>query len=164
MSINQRNLFFIRILKEPSHRFSIIFPFFISTHSDFVALNPKEGSSVFLECLLTGIKDENIVKWLKNGIAVEVASETAANSSQSSRYDVSLEDFKLTIAEVSPNDDGIYDCALLNERREFIIKSKRRYKLSVQGWCICFSIFVSTFFPLIGIRPRSVCSKFCRLF
>lgn len=99
-----------------------------STHSDFVALTTKEGSSVELECLLTGVKDENYVKWLFNGIEVVV------NASQNSRYDVNSEDFKLTIAEVSPDDDGTYDCALLNERREFVIKSKRRFNLTVQGW------------------------------
>lgn len=114
-------------------------------------MSPKEGSSVELECLLTGIKDENYVKWLKDGI--EVAYETAINASRNSRFDVRSKDFKLTIAEVSPDDDGIYDCALLNERREFMIKSKRRYKLrvtqqaTVQGWCIIFfPVLVITFF------------------
>lgn len=115
---------------------SIISIQFLLTHSDFVALTPKQGSSVELECVLTEIKDGNYVKWLKDGI--EVASGAFVNDSQSSRFDVNSESFLLKIAEVSPNDDGIYDCALLNERREFIIKSRRRYRLSVQGWCICF--------------------------
>lgn len=80
------------------------------------------------------MKDENYVKWLKDG--TEVAYETSSNASsqKTSRYAVDSEDYKLTIVEVSPVDDGIYDCAMLNERREFVIKSKRRYKLSVQGW------------------------------
>jgi hypothetical protein len=118
---------------------------FISPHptQEFVALNAREGSSVEFECLLSGIKDGNYVKWLKDGI--EVASGAVVNASNP-RFDVNSEDFKLTIAEVSPDDDGIYDCALLNERREFIIKSKRRYRLAVQGWCQCFYVLVITFF------------------
>lgn len=83
-----------------------------------------------------------------------MASGAVVNDSQSSRYDVDLETFQLKIAEVSTEDDGIYDCALLNERREFIIKSKRRYRLTVQGWCNCFYNFLA-----IGIRPRFVCSQ-----
>jgi Immunoglobulin I-set domain len=82
------------------------------------------------------VKDENYVKWLKDG--AEVAHETASNSSQTTskfHFDVDSEDYKLTIEKVSSDDDGVYDCAMLNERREFVIKSKRRYKLSVQGWC-----------------------------
>lgn len=82
------------------------------------------------------MKDENYVKWLKDG--TEVAYEIVANSSQKSRYKVDSEDFKLTIVEVSSVDDGIYDCAMMNSHQEFVIKSKRRYKLSVQGWCKVF--------------------------
>lgn len=107
------------------------------TLSDFVPVNLKQGSSVELECQLSGVKDENYVKWLKDG--TEVAYETGINSTQKTRYDVDTEDYKLTIAEVSSDDNGIYDCAMLNERREFVIKSKRRYKLSVQGWCNSFN-------------------------
>lgn len=58
----------------------------------------------------------------------------AANSTHKSRYDVDSEDYRLTIAEVAQEDDGIYDCSMFNERGEFVIKSRRRYKLSVQGW------------------------------
>lgn len=103
----------------------------ISSRSDFVPLNAKEGSSISLECQLSGVKDESIVKWLKDGN--EVAYESLANSSHKSRYYVDSEDYKLTIAEVASVDDGIYDCAMYNERREFIIKSRLRYKLVVAG-------------------------------
>jgi hypothetical protein len=109
----------------------------IPLHSDFVTLNVKEGTSIELDCQLSGLKDENYVKWLKDG--TEVAYETVANSSQKLRFDVDSEDYKLTISHLSPADDGTYDCAMLNERREFIIKSKRRFKLVVQGWCNSFN-------------------------
>lgn len=95
-------------------------------------MNAKEGSSIALECNLSGVKDENIVKWLKDGS--EVAYESLArNSLNKSRHRVDSEDYKLTISEVASVDDGIYDCALYNERREFIIKSRLRYKLAVAG-------------------------------
>lgn len=77
------------------------------------------------------MKDENIVKWLRDGS--EVAHESLTNSSYKSRYHVDTEDYKLTIAEVSLVDDGVYDCAIYNERREFIIKSSLRYILAVAG-------------------------------
>lgn len=63
-----------------------------------------------------------------------MAHESTANSSHKSRYDVDSEDYRLTIGDVSPADDGIYDCVMYNEREEFIIKSKKRFKLAVQGW------------------------------
>lgn len=85
-----------------------------------------------LECELSSVKDENTVRWLKDGS--EVAYESFTNSSHKSRHAVDSEDYKLTIAEVSLDDDGIYDCAMYNERREFVIKSKRRYNLTVKGW------------------------------
>lgn len=97
-----------------------------------MSLNAKEAASISIECELSGVKDENLVKWLKDGN--EVAYESLTNSSHKSRYDVDLGDYKLTIAEVSLEDKGIYDCAMYNERKEFIIKSKRRVKLTVQGW------------------------------
>lgn len=100
--------------------------------TDFVALNAKEGAPISLECELWDVKDENFVKWLKDGS--EVAYESLTNSSHKSSYDVDSEDYKLTIAEVSLDDDGVYDCAMYNERKEFVIKSKRRVKLTVQGW------------------------------
>lgn len=91
-----------------------------------------EGSSVLLECLLSGVKVENSVKWLRDGS--EVAYESAAtNLSHNSRYDVDTEDHKLAIAEVSLDDEGIYDCAMFKGEMEFVIKAKRRYKLTVQG-------------------------------
>lgn len=102
------------------------------TCADFVMVNAKGGAVLSLECGLSGVKDENPVKWLKDGS--EVAYESLTNSSHNARYAVDSEDYKLTIAEVSSDDDGIYDCAMYNERREFVIKSKRRYNLTVQGW------------------------------
>lgn len=104
----------------------------IRSRVDFVALNANEGSRLSLECQLMGVKDGNSVKWLKDGS--EVAYESFTNSSHNSHYAVDSEDYKLTIAEVALKDVGIYDCAMYNERSEFVIKSKRRYKLSVQGW------------------------------
>lgn len=99
---------------------------------DFVALSVKEGSTVELDCRLSEVKDANSVKWLKDG--KEVAHDsTAANTTHNTRYDVDAEDYRLTIAEVALADDGIYDCSMFNERGEFVIKSRRRYKLSVQG-------------------------------
>lgn len=87
---------------------------------------------MFLECELSDVKDENFVKWLKDGS--EVAHESMfTNSSHKSRYNVDSEDYKLTIDEVSLDDEGIYDCAMYNERKEFVIKSKRRVRLTVQG-------------------------------
>lgn len=77
------------------------------------------------------MKDENVVKWLKDGS--EVAYESQANSSYNSRYRVDSEDYKLTIAEAAIDDNGIYDCAMYNDRQEFIIKSRLRYKLAVAG-------------------------------
>jgi Immunoglobulin I-set domain len=105
-----------------------IFPSY--PHSDFVTLNVKEGSSIELECQLSGLKDENYVKWLKDGS--EVAQETVANTTRKPRLDVDSEDYKLTISRVSSDDEGIYDCAMLNERREFVIKSKLRYNILVE--------------------------------
>lgn len=78
------------------------------------------------------VKDEDFVKWLKDGS--EVTHESAANSSHKSHFYVDSEDYKLTIAAVILDDAGIYDCAMYNERQEFVIKSKRRYKIAVQGW------------------------------
>lgn len=102
----------------------------------FIQLKSKEGSSVSLECELTRVKDGNSVKWLRDGSEVAYESFTSA-SWHRARYSVDSEDYKLTIAEVSLDDDGIYDCAMFNERKEFVIKSKRRFNLtvqSVQGW------------------------------
>lgn len=97
-----------------------------------MSLNVVEGSSISLECELAAVKNENSVKWLKDG--GEVASEGLNRSSHKSRYDVDLEDYKLTIAEVVLDDEGIYDCAMY-KRGEFVIKSKRRFKLTVtDGW------------------------------
>lgn len=105
----------------------------LSCCAGFVPLNIKEGSSVSLECELTRVKDGNSVKWLKDGSEVAYESFTSASAHRAS-YSVDSEDYKLTIAEVSLDDDGIYDCAMFNERKEFVIKSKWRYKLAVQGW------------------------------
>lgn len=99
-------------------------------------MDAREGSSVYLECQLMGMKNEFSVKWLKDGS--EVAYESAANTSRKSRYNVDDEDFELTIAEVTHADDGVYDCVMVNERQEFLIKAKRRYKLSVNGSCVIF--------------------------
>jgi Immunoglobulin I-set domain len=121
-------------------------------------LNVKEGTSIELECQLSGLKDENYVKWLKDG--TEVAYETVANSSQKLRFDVDSEDYKLTISDLSPTDDGTYDCAMLNERREFVIKSKRRYKLLVQGWCNSFN---SRYHVLFSNRNQADAHVFCSL-
>lgn len=100
--------------------------------TDFVALNAKEGATISLECELSDVKDDHYVKWLKDGS--EVAYESFTNSSRKSRYDVDIEDYKLTIGEVTLENEGVYDCAMYNERKEFVIKSKRRVRLTVQGW------------------------------
>lgn len=77
------------------------------------------------------MKDENSIKWLKDG--KEVAHEMVANNSHKSRFRVDSVDYKLAIAQVTTDDDGVYDCAMYNERREFVIKAERRYKLAVRG-------------------------------
>lgn len=78
------------------------------------------------------VKDGNNVKWLKDG--TEVAYDSVVNSTSPPRYDVESEDYQLTIGEVSLDDAGVYDCAMYNERGEFVIKSKQRYKIAVLGW------------------------------
>lgn len=115
--------------------FAIALNLTLSCCAGFIHLKSKEGSSVSLECELTRVKDGNSVKWLKDGSEVAYESFTSA-SAHRARYSVDSEDYKLTIAEVSSDDDGIYDCAMFNERKEFVIKSKRRYNLTatVQGW------------------------------
>jgi hypothetical protein len=88
----------------------------------------KGDASIALECGLSEVKDDNIVKWLKDGSEVDF---------DSARYIVDTRDFfKLTISPVHAEDEGIYDCAMFNEQKRFLIKSKMRFKLSVQGWLI----------------------------
>ena len=123
------------------------------THSEFVMLNTKEGSSVQLKCALVDIKEDSTIKWLKNG--AEVAYESTTNSSHKSRYDVDFEDYRLTISEVSLEDDGVYDCAMYNERQEFVIKSKRRFKLAVQGWWNKFISQNSFFMSFFSYRNQA---------
>jgi Immunoglobulin I-set domain len=94
-----------------------------------VPLTVVEGSSISLECKLAAVKEENFVKWLKDG--GEVTSEVLNSSSYKIRFNVDSEDYKLTIAEVTLDDEGIYDCAMYGKRGEFVIKSKRRFRLTV---------------------------------
>jgi Immunoglobulin I-set domain len=121
---------------------------------DFVSLNAVEGSSVSLECELAAVKDEHSVKWLKDG--GEVALN---NSSYKPRYGVDAKDYKLTIGEVALEDEGVYDCVVYSKRGEFVIKSKRRFKLTVaDGLCKSnyeqFSSFKESGHVLVS------CSKF----
>lgn len=99
--------------------------------SEFVPVVAREGASIYLECQLSGLKGEHSVKWLKDGS--EVAYESAANISSKNAHYVDEGDNSLTMAQVTLADDGVYDCAMYNERQEFVIKAKRRYKLRVHG-------------------------------
>lgn len=107
-----------------SHRYAIV--------TDFVSLHVKEGSSAELECELSTVKDDNSVKWLKDGSEVM----------NKSRFAVDSEDFRLTIAEVTSDDEGVYDCSEYRESGAFVIKSQRRFKLSVQGWLCNSKLFI----------------------
>lgn len=91
-----------------------------------MSLTAVEGSSISLECELAAVKEENFVKWLKDG------GEVALNSSsQKPRFNVDSEDYKLTIDGVVLDDEGIYDCAMYGKQGEFMIKSKRRFRLTI---------------------------------
>jgi Immunoglobulin domain len=99
---------------------------------EFVLQNVQEGTSTTLECQLDNVNENNFVKWLKDGKEIFDAS---VNISDSSKFDVDARSLLLTINDISEENAGIYDCEMFNERNEFIIKSKNRYNVIVQGLC-----------------------------
>ena len=90
-----------------------------------------------MDCKIADVKQGYSIRWLKDG--KELANEqfdlklTNTTQSKSLKYSIDPVNYKLTIVTAMFNDEGIYDCAMFNDKDEFIIKSKQRYSLQIKG-------------------------------
>lgn len=97
----------------------------------------NESTPVTMECKIADVKQDYSIRWLKDG--KELANEqfdlklTNTTQSKTLKYSIDPVNYKLTIVSAMFNDEGIYDCAMFNDKDEFIIKSKQRYSLQIKG-------------------------------
>lgn len=110
---------------------------FFSAYTELLPMTVNESTPVTMECKIADVKQDYSIRWLKDG--KELANEqfdlklTNTTQSKTLKYSIDPVNYKLTIVSAMFNDEGIYDCAMFNDKDEFIIKSKQRYSLQIKG-------------------------------
>lgn len=108
-----------------------------------VIVQANESSTAVFECEVENIKKTYRVKWIKDGKEIfdEHQQEQEQEELKNTKYLIDPTTYKLTITSIKTNDEGVYDCAIYNDKDEFIIKAKKRFDLQIRGRCLMGSIF-----------------------
>lgn len=96
----------------------------------------NESESATFDCEIENIKKDYFVKWIKDGkeLVNEQSDFKFTNATKNLKYQIDPKSHKLTVNAIKSSiDEGVYDCAMFNDKEEFIIKSKKRFDLQVRG-------------------------------